>query len=297
MPAMPGATDGDTRYRDLLLEPLRKCAAYKPNFGKRDEQYDLPKFRALYKADPLYHWMGLDSDLMYAAHKAAGGMTSIYRQLGIGCERLFRAVLQDELGLSDAQVAWNYQLVSEVRVETTEEEDRGALVDDAPADSEVETTAKVRTLSLDGRIHLDDVGDAAKKHRVADWIDRRKKDLDIKIPISGAVFEVRQGYKSADSKRQNADLSNASQALSHGYLPVLAIMSTQVNEVVRTRYEVGKWVVLRGSLNDAVPEPARISTYAFCDEVVGYDLADFFNRNQGSLRTEVEAVLQTLLQP
>jgi len=59
------------------------------------------------EADPLYHWMGLDSPLMFAAHKAAGGMTSVYRQLGIGCERIFRQVLQDELELTDAQVAWS----------------------------------------------------------------------------------------------------------------------------------------------------------------------------------------------
>jgi hypothetical protein len=40
----------------------------------------------MYGADPFYHWVGLDSQLMYAAHKVAGGMTSIYRHLGIGCQ-------------------------------------------------------------------------------------------------------------------------------------------------------------------------------------------------------------------
>lgn len=29
--------------------------------------------------------------MMYAAHKAAGGMTSVYRQIGIECERLYSA--------------------------------------------------------------------------------------------------------------------------------------------------------------------------------------------------------------
>ena len=33
-------------------------------------------------------------------------MTSIYRQIGIGCESVFRKVLQDALGLSDADTAW-----------------------------------------------------------------------------------------------------------------------------------------------------------------------------------------------
>jgi hypothetical protein len=34
----------------------------------------------MYGADPFCSWVGLDSPLMYAAHKAAGGMTSVYRQ-------------------------------------------------------------------------------------------------------------------------------------------------------------------------------------------------------------------------
>jgi len=31
----------------------------------------------MYRSDPFYNWVGLDNPLMYAAHKAAGGMTSI----------------------------------------------------------------------------------------------------------------------------------------------------------------------------------------------------------------------------
>jgi hypothetical protein len=47
---------------------------------------------------------------MYAAHKAAGGMTSVYRQLGIGCERLFRGVIQDSLSLTAEQANWEYSV-------------------------------------------------------------------------------------------------------------------------------------------------------------------------------------------
>jgi hypothetical protein len=43
--------------------------------------------------------------------------------------------------------------------------------------------------------------------------------------LHGTVFEVRQGYKSKDSKRQNADVSNASNAYAKGYLPVNMILS------------------------------------------------------------------------
>ena len=97
----------DPEYVRILLTPLAECTHYRPAFGQAaGDGIDLSQFQALYGGDPLYHWIGLDSDLMYAAHKAAGGMTSIYRQLGIGCERLLRQVIQDHLGLTNEQVAW-----------------------------------------------------------------------------------------------------------------------------------------------------------------------------------------------
>src|ERR1700722_18612542 len=101
-------------YLELLLAPLYECAKYRPAFGGESEDgVSLDQFRKLYGDDPLYSWIGLDSELMYAAHKAAGGMTSIYRQLGIGCERLLRAIVRDALGLSDEQVKWSYEYEKE----------------------------------------------------------------------------------------------------------------------------------------------------------------------------------------
>src|SRR5579872_986756 len=64
----------------------------------------------MYGQDPFYHWIGLDSELMYAAHKAAGGMTSIYRQIGTGSEQLFRAIVRDSFLLSEEEVAWSYEI-------------------------------------------------------------------------------------------------------------------------------------------------------------------------------------------
>ncbi len=49
--------------------------------------------------------------MMYAAHKAADGMTSVYRQIGIGCEKLFRTILRDSLGLSDEDMTWSYEVL------------------------------------------------------------------------------------------------------------------------------------------------------------------------------------------
>lgn len=70
----------DKRYVQLLLKPLKKCADYAPAFGRSTVSVkSVDDFKRMYASDPLYHWVGLDSPLMYAAHKAAGGMTSIYR--------------------------------------------------------------------------------------------------------------------------------------------------------------------------------------------------------------------------
>ncbi len=264
----------DRLYVDTILEPLQKSAEYLPKMGGSDE-VDLAGFTALYGADPLYHWMGLDSPLMFAAHKAAGGMTSVYRQLGIGCERLFRQVLRDRLGLGADQVMWSYDIVPELK------------------EGQDPAKVKPRKLSLDGRVELADVGDADARDRVAAWVDRQRQRLDITAPLKGAVFEVRQGYKSADSKRQNGDLANAAQALGHGYLPVLAIMSTQINAAVRLRYTTGNWSVLMGTVGNNDPLG---STFDFVDQVVGYDLAGFFRRNTDDLRAGVEDVLRTLLE-
>ena len=73
----------DEQYRNILIDPIRVCADYLPKMGGSDG-IDQKTFVKLYGSDPLYHWMGFDSPLMFSAHKAAGGMTSLYRQLGIG---------------------------------------------------------------------------------------------------------------------------------------------------------------------------------------------------------------------
>src|SRR5437762_1771607 len=90
--------EAEQGYLNLLLDPLDACAQYKPKFGTEDiAGVTLEQFKIQYGEDPFYHWIGLDSDLMYAAHKAAGGMTSIYRQLGAGVDNLFRTIIKDSL--------------------------------------------------------------------------------------------------------------------------------------------------------------------------------------------------------
>jgi hypothetical protein len=191
--------ENDEHYYDVFITPVRKCADYLPTMGG-SQKVDFTTFQAVYADDPFYHWVGLDTAAVYAAHRTAGGMTSIYRQIGIGSERLLREIIKDELGLTPSEVVWRYEQI----VQTS-------------------SGIKTKTLTLDGRIDIDNVTDRAKQTRVSDWILQQQDMLSVTIPIKGAVFEVRQGYKSADSKRQNADIENATQALARGYLPVLTL--------------------------------------------------------------------------
>lgn len=269
-PALPSNLSNDERYFLLIQTALRKCLEYKPKFGKgRKEGFSLEQFTELYSADPFYHWFGVDSPLMYAAHKAAGGMTSIYRQIGIGGQWVFYQMLQDHLGLNREQAIWSYKI-------------DGAR-------------GKQRTLTLDGRIALNDVKNPEARAKVQKWL--AEVAAEIRLPddtlknIKGIVFETRQGYKSKDSKRQNADIANASKAYANLYVPALLIFSTQIDGDVAQRYRENLWVLLTGTLSG----PTTASGYSFCREVVGYDLADFFARHSPRIKSEVENVLKTLL--
>jgi hypothetical protein len=263
----------DAEYLELILNPIRVCAQYRPKMGQgQGAGYSLDEFPKLYRADLFYSWFGLDNQLMYAAHKAAGGMTSVYRQIGIGCESLFRRILQDELGLSVEQSKWSYTIKT--------------------------PGGKDRSLFLDARIPVASVGDATKRARVETWLRTAASKLGVAPAVtkalSGVVYEVRQGYKSKDSKRQNADIANASTAYVNGYLPCAVILSTQIDTDILARYRAEKWAVLVGSVGANDPQS---STYDFMNQVVGYDLAGFFKRNSATLKTEVDKVLKSLLSP
>jgi hypothetical protein len=263
----------DDRYLKLLLDPLDECANYKPKLGTDEEEgVSLDEFKDLYGKDPFYHWLGLDDPLMYAAHKAAVGMTSIYRQLGHGCDRLFREIVRDWLNLSEEHVKWEYEI---------EKEDK--------------TKATIR---LDARIDLAHLGtQPALKQRVREWLDRCGTKLDLPKKrvkqLRGAVFEARQGYKSADAKRQNADLRFGRNADAQNYMPVVAIISTQASQAVLRRYKNAKMLVLTGTRDS----DDMVSTYAFFKNVIGFELDKFFERNSPAMRKRCGAVLKQLLTP
>ena len=69
--------DQDQEYVDLILKAVRISAAYKPMFGQgRKGGLTLERFQQLYSSDLFYAWFGLDSPLVYAAHRVSGGMAS-----------------------------------------------------------------------------------------------------------------------------------------------------------------------------------------------------------------------------
>ena len=264
----------DDEYMKIVLDAIRVCAHYKPKFGQgtKGGGLSLNQFRELYQGDAFYSWFGLDNPMMYAAHKAAGGMTSVYRQIGIGCEKLFRRIVKDSLDLSEEDVIWSYQVTT--------------------------LSGRNRRLYLDGRVPLEKIGDKTKRDRFQRWMSDSAKllDVDAKVfeSLTGTVFEVRQGYKSKDSKRQNADIANAATAYTKGYLPCAVILSGQIDGDVLFRYRAEKWSVVTGIVSAKDP---LISTYDFMRDVVGYDLAAFFERNSANLKADIEIVLKTLLTP
>ncbi len=259
----------DRKYLEMILARLAACKAYRPKFGTGNV-VTLEDFKRMYGEDPFYGWFGLDNPALYAAHKAAGGITSLYRQIGIGSEAVFRQVLQDELGLSHEQVEWSYKITT--------------------------PDGRTRTLSLDGRIVYEHILNSEDRRRIRKWVQDFCSRLDVAPKIAqaldGAVFEVRQGYKSKDAKRQNADISNITGAYARGYLPVFAVLSTQIDSDVAARYRNNKCPVLIGSL----AESPFHSTYAFCGKIVGYDLAGFFQRNAGILSEAIEEIIGVLLE-
>jgi len=264
------SNNSDDRYLALIRNALRVCLNYKPAFGHgKGDGISLERFQQIYRDDEFYSWFGLDSPLVYAAHKAAGGMTSVYRQIGLSCQLVFQNVLQDTLGLSAADATWSYKIKTK--------------------------GAKARTLALDGRILLDKIAGTMALKRVEAWFAKATKSVGLKGKnangLDGCVFEVRQGYKSNDAKRQNADVSNAANAFAHRYLPVMVLLSVQIPDNLAERYQRAHWLILRGTVSGKSTE----STYIFCRDVLGYDLAGFFRRNSAAIKAETLAVFEGLL--
>ena len=192
-----------------------------------------------------------------------------YREIGTGCERLIRQIFMDNLKLNESDVKWSYQIEN--------------------------LNGKKGTLYLDARIVIKDVKNKSAAQRLHNWKLTASSLLGIPAPVAdvikGLVFEIRQGYKSKDSKRQNADIANASNAYANGYLPCLMVMSSQIDEDIVNRYRQAKWLILKGLTNTS----EYSFTFDFCKEVIGFDLAAFMCDNQEYFRCEILSVLDALM--
>jgi len=260
----------DKKYLDIFLSPLYVCSDYLPAFGTSGKDgLSLADFQTLYGADEFYSWIGLDSPLVYAAHKASGGLTSIYRQIGVGAERLLREIIKDGFLLSQDEVEWRY---------------------------EYNKTKKQKAFHiLDARISFENLHDVGHVERMRQWLEkaRRAAHGDSRTHLRGAIFEIRQGYKSADSKRQNADLRFGAKSYQIGHIPVVAVLSSQVSETVIGRYRDAGMLVLTGLHS----EDPTVSTFAFFDKVVGYSLEDFFRRTSPKIKEVIHSLIGKLLSP
>ena len=153
----------------------------------------------------------------------------------------------------------------------------------------------MQTFTLDARIDSGDVADAKAKRRLTEWIVRGAAHSHVAVErqntLRGAIFEVRQGYKSADSKRQHADLRFGLRASSENYLPVILVVSRQVSQVVVDRYRGAGLMVLTGTQET---DDTR-STFAFCEHVLDYSMKGFLERNSPKIKGEVQRILESLL--
>jgi hypothetical protein len=129
----------------------------------------LQDFEAVYSNDVFYSWFGLNTAEVYRAHRLAGGITSLYRQIGVGCERLTQTIVCDTLSLSAEQIVWSYTVPT--------------------------PDGKNRRISLDAKISLDDVKDSTKRESLQKWMEAAVGMAPAVSRLSGVVFEVRQGYK------------------------------------------------------------------------------------------------------
>ena len=106
----------------------------------------------------------------------------------------------------------------------------------------------MKRLSLDGRLELSEIQNQRVLINVKQWTENYCSELgEVSEPTNGIVFEVRQGYKSKDSKRQNADIDNATVAWANNYLPVFAVFSSQIDTDIVLRYRNNRCGVLIGT--------------------------------------------------
>ena len=201
----PMETTDDERYLAALIEPVQKSRHHRPRFGT-ETRIDADSFRSMYGADLFYRTVGLSDPAVYAAHRAAGGMTSVYRQLGIGARDLVRAILADAFGMTTEEATW-----------------------------------RVRGQDLGCVVSSDCWEETAPWYELYHWLARvgrgsRGVALEVRQGIKTGDARRQHSYVEA----------NAKDAVHRGLLPVLFLLSNQANERVIEGYRDAGWRVLMG---------------------------------------------------
>ena len=91
--------------------------------------------------------------------------------------------------------------------------------------------------------------------------------------------------------RAISDLRFGIHAYQEDLLPVVLVPSSQVSAPVIARYRADGMLVLTGVLGGG----ALVSTLTFFDDVIGYSLKEFFERNHGVLKAEITRIVASLL--
>ena len=107
-----------------------------------------------------------------------------YRQIGIGCEKLFRTILQDAFDLTDEEANWSYEIPT--------------------------SGGRTRKFYLDGRVRLDKINDSDAKQRFHDWMRQSAElvnvDPDVFATLKGAVLVGYHGHCGCRDKCSDFDI-------------------------------------------------------------------------------------------
>lgn len=203
----------DEWYLSVLTDPVKATRHCEPLFGRRGQRgVDLDEFQSIYGADLFYRTCGLNDPAVYAAHRAASVMTSMYRQLGKGARQLIRAILCDSFGVTDDEATW-----------------------------------KVRGQDLGCVVRLRGDAGGAADIALRDWlsgIDASFGGVAIEVRQGMKTADARREHSYVEA--------NAKSAVEQGLMPVLLLLSAQANEAAMDGYRAAGWQVLLGDTNGSI---------------------------------------------
>jgi hypothetical protein len=154
----------------------------------------------------------------------AGGLTSVYRQIGVGTEHLLRAIIRDSLGLTAEETTWSYRYRK--------------------------PNGKTGVHSLDAKISFADLSDAQRRIFI-EWMEVVGPHVDL-TPANGSGYKVSflKSGKVIKARTLNVRMRIyvRHECLSGGIASCIHDLSQQVSETVIDRYRKDKMAVLTGTL-------------------------------------------------